>query len=121
MDITLLSAQDLARLFAARELSPVEVAVATFERIEAMQALDTPLRLFTWTGRDAALQAAHRAERAWRERRDNHPLCGVPFSVKDCLAVRAAPRTHGSALFGGQLCAHDDPAVARLRAAGAVF
>ncbi|KZK25963.1 MULTISPECIES: amidase [Delftia] len=121
MDITLLSAQDLARRFAARELSPVEVAVATFERIEAMQALDTPLRLFTWTGRDAALQAAHRAERAWRERRDNHPLCGVPFSVKDCLAVRAAPRTHGSALFGGQLCAHDDPAVARLRAAGAVF
>lgn len=117
-DITHLSAQALARLYATRALSPVEVVAASLQRIEATQPT---LRLFTFTDPDAALADARAAERAWREGGPHHPLLGVPFSVKDCLAVRGAPRTHGSSLFAGQRLAHDDPAVQRLRAAGAIF
>ena len=116
-DITFLPARELLRRYAARTLSPVEVAQACLQRMDATRG---GLRLFTWSDAQATLAEARQAERAWREGRAG-ALCGVPFSVKDCLAVRGAPRTHGSALFADVRLAHDDPAVARLRAAGAVF
>lgn len=116
-DLCFLPARELLRRYAARALSPVEVARASLRRIAATQ---DALRLFTWTDAEATLEQARQAERAWREGRAG-ALCGVPFSVKDCLAVRGAPRTHGSSLFARERLAHDDPAVARLRAAGAVF
>lgn len=117
-DVTLLSAHSLTALYARGELSPVEVVVRTFERIEA---LNDTLRMFTWTAREGALAAAREAEAAYRRGADVAPLAGVPFSVKDTLAVEGAPQTFGSALFEGHVAEADNPVVARLRAAGAVF
>lgn len=117
-DVTLLSAQTLTALYVRRELSPVEVVKRTLERIEA---LNDRLRMFTWTAPQAALAAAREAEAAYRRGTDVAQLAGVPFSVKDTIAVQGAPLTFGSALFAGQVAPADSPAVARLRSAGAVF
>jgi amidase len=49
------------------------------------------------------------------------PLSGVRFTVKDALAVAGVPSQAGSRAFAGYTPAEDAPAVARLRAAGAVL
>ncbi len=48
------------------------------------------------------------------------PLAGVPFTVKESLAVEGTATTHGIARFRALLAAADAPPVARLREAGAI-
>ena len=49
------------------------------------------------------------------------PLAGVRFTVKDVIAVNGVLSQAGSRAFAGHIPAQDAPAVARLRAAGAVL
>lgn len=55
------------------------------------------------------------------EQRRDKPLAGVPFTVKDVIATRDLPTTCGSRVMAGFRPAEDAPAVARLRAAGAIL
>ena len=48
------------------------------------------------------------------------PLAGVPVAIKDNVDVAGEPTRHGSRACSGELATHDHPAVARLRAAGAI-
>ncbi|MCK1797135.1 amidase [Streptomyces sp. XM4193] len=48
------------------------------------------------------------------------PLAGVCFTVKESIAVRGVPTTHGATRFKDLVAAEDAPPVARLRAAGAI-
>ncbi len=48
------------------------------------------------------------------------PLCGIPFLVKDLIDVAGLPATSGSAVLAGRIADTDAPAVALLRAQGAV-
>ncbi len=48
-------------------------------------------------------------------------LHGLPVAVKDLANLRGLPTSLGSPVFAGQVAAADDPHVARLRAAGAIF
>ncbi|MGW4411517.1 amidase [Nonomuraea sp. NPDC004702] len=61
--------------------------------------------------------------RAVGDRRDlaDLPLAGVPVAVKDNLEVAGEPTRGGSAATSGAPAREDHPAVARLRAAGAVI
>ncbi len=49
------------------------------------------------------------------------PLAGMPVTVKDHIHVAGWPATEGSALLADRRAERDDPAVARLRAAGAIL
>ncbi len=49
------------------------------------------------------------------------PLAGDTVAVKDNLPVAGMPWTDGSAAWRDRVAEHDDPAVARLRAAGAAI
>ncbi|RSS08083.1 amidase [Streptomyces sp. WAC08401] len=72
---------------------------------------------------DEAIRAAARADELIRDRGREAwwdlPLLGVTVSVKDLLQTRDLPTTRGSLLPNGRP-AQDAPAVARLRAAGAI-
>jgi aspartyl-tRNA(Asn)/glutamyl-tRNA(Gln) amidotransferase subunit A len=118
-EIAFSSALDLAGLYRARALSPVEAAEALFARLDALQPA---LNAFCVIDRDGALAAARESERRWIEGRPLGPLDGVPATIKDLVPMRGFPTLRGSRLIDPmQDWAEDGPAVARLREAGAVI
>src|SRR5712691_4629005 len=118
-EIAFTSALDLAGLYRAKALSPVEAAEALFARLGALQPR---LNAFCVVDRDGALAAARDSERRWIEGRPLSPLDGVPATIKDLVPMRGFPTLRGSRLVDpAQDWAEDGPAVARLREAGAVI
>ncbi|MFI1968732.1 amidase [Streptomyces cinnamoneus] len=111
----------LRRLYAARQLSPVEF---TEDTLALIADLDPALGAFVTVAADRALAEAARAEErvlrlgeaAWEGR----PLLGVPLSVKDLTATEGIRTTRGSLALRDAVPGQDAPAVARLRRAGAV-
>src|SRR5918911_3505773 len=68
----------------------------------------------------AARRAAERAEAQLAAGQAVGPLHGVPFTVKENVDVAGTATTHGVAAFAGNVAPADAPAVAHLRAAGAI-
>jgi aspartyl-tRNA(Asn)/glutamyl-tRNA(Gln) amidotransferase subunit A len=67
-----------------------------------------------------ARAAAAAIDKAITRGEDTGPLMGIPLGVKDVIAVAGQPTQCGSAIPGA-VATEDAPAVARLRAAGAVI
>ncbi len=112
-----LSARRIAEHVAAGELSAVTLFDALMERIAAENPrLNAFVCLDPEAGRAEAAAADARAARG-----EALPLLGVPFTVKDNIWVGGRPATQGSRLFADFVAPQDAVAVARLRAAGAVF
>ncbi|MEV1008183.1 amidase [Streptomyces sp. NPDC049881] len=119
-DLTALGATRLAAGYAARDFSPVEVALAVLDRAEAAQAA---VNAFVSVDRAGALAAARASELRWERGEPLGPLDGVPVTVKDILLQRGGPTRRGSAAVPASEgpWEEDAPAVARLRESGAVF
>ncbi len=113
-----LAATDLVQAYAARELSPLEVADAVLNRIAATNAR---FNGFRFVDGDGVCAAARAAERRYRAGTPLGPLDGVPVSIKDIVRVRDWVVRYGSRTTPETPCADDAPAVAKLRAAGAVL
>src|SRR5947207_8017582 len=116
-DLSQLSATELASLIRTREISPVEVAKALLSRIDrlnpSLNALVTPSPSF--------LEEAKKAETAVIRNEALGPLHGVPFTVKDTIDTAGLRTTSGSAMRVDNVPTEDAPAVARLKAAGAIL
>lgn len=109
-------AADLRAAVAAREVSPVELVEHSLAQIERSND-----RLNAFLAVDAgAVAAARRAERDVVRGADLGPLHGVPVGVKDVEATAGLVTTSGSRRYVDHRPAADSPAVARLRAAGAI-
>lgn len=113
-----LTATELARRIAARELSPVEVVDAVLARAEK---LDPILNLFAMPMFDEARDAARAAERDMTKGAPLGPLHGVPITVKDNVAIAGLRLANGSACFMDVVPAQDAAVVARIKAAGAII
>lgn len=91
--------------------------------LTAIREIDTGLGAFVSIAGDKALREAEMADdrirelgpSAWRDQ----PLLGIPISVKDLIQTQDLPTTRGS-LLENRRARVDAPAVARLRAAGAI-
>jgi amidase len=114
-DPTQLSATDLARRIARRELSCVAVMTEFLDRIDAINP--TVNAIVSRVERLALLAQAAEYDRG----KPRGPLHGLPMAVKDVEAVAGLPMTMGSPLFRDQVPAADSIMVSRLRAAGAIF
>jgi Asp-tRNA(Asn)/Glu-tRNA(Gln) amidotransferase A subunit family amidase len=111
-------AAELATAIARRKISPVEVLEAVLDRIDRLKDLNA----YCLVDADGARRAARAAERAAMRRRARlGPLHGVPFSVKDLVNTRGVRTTFGTPLYRDNVPAEDAPAVARLKAAGAIM
>jgi fatty acid amide hydrolase 2 len=97
-----------------REVSPVEVVEAHIARIEQV---NPRLNAVVWSCFDRARDEAKRAE---KRTRDLGPLHGVPFTVKEMIALESCPNAAGSWHRRHARATRDATAVARLRAAGAI-
>ena len=117
-EIAWLSALELRALYCSRELSPVDVAEATLERIEA---LDPGLSAFVTQTPERALAEARRSERSYVAGHAERPLEGIPISLKDLVPTRGVRTTRGSLLYEDWVPDFDAPVAERVRDAGAVL
>ena len=91
-DIFYADAATLARRIRDRSLSPVEVAQAHLDRIEAVNPKLNALIAFP----DGVMERAREAEAAAMRGEFWGPLHGVPFTVKDCVDTAGVVTTRGS-------------------------
>jgi amidase len=111
------SARELAGLIANREVTATEVLEAHLDRVaEVNGALNAVVRILEAEARTGAAEA----DRAVAAGEPLGPLHGVPISVKDNIDVVGDVSTQGIPLLAETPATADAPAVARMRAAGAI-
>jgi len=104
----------ITKLIRQREVSPVEVAQAHLEQISRLNpGLNAIVTL--------APDVLERAKAAEQAKGPSGPLHGVPITIKDTIETAGIRSTSGSVLRREYLPENDAPAVARLKAAGAII
>lgn len=116
-DIIYADAATLARRIRDRSLSPVEVAQAHLDRIEAVNPSLNALIAFP----EGVMERAREAEAAASRGEFWGALHGVPFTVKDCVDTEGVITTRGSRLFADHVPDADATVVSRLKNAGGIF
>ncbi len=116
-DIAYMPATEMRARIRTRALSPVELAHALLERIDA---LNPALNAYTLVTRDMALASAKAAEVAVMRGDELGALHGVPVSIKDLFDVRGLPTTKGSLIYRDRIAEGYEFSVKRLLDAGAV-
>jgi aspartyl-tRNA(Asn)/glutamyl-tRNA(Gln) amidotransferase subunit A len=118
VDISALSAAELAARFADRSLSPVEALRAVLAVVEIWEP---KLRTTYAFDPEGAYAAARASEARWREGRPLSSVDGAPVTVKENIASKGVPVPLGTVATILLPAAEDAPPVARLREAGAVI
>lgn len=113
-----LSATQAAAALAAGSLSARELTLAYLERIEAHNG---QLNAWLHVDADGALAQAAASDERRAHGRAYHPLDGIPFGIKDNIAVAGMPLTAGLAVRRGRMAVEDAHCVSKLRRAGAVL
>jgi amidase len=111
-----LTAQRVAADIAAGRTSSRDVLEAFLGR-----CAESMLNAVVTIDADAARAEADARDRVVADGQPLGPLHGVPMTVKDAWAVRGMRSTSGTADLADDVPDYDAPAVARLRAAGAVI
>lgn len=106
----------IAKMIRQREVSPVEVAEAHLERIARV---NPALNAIVTIAPDV-IERARTAEAALLRGDDVGSLHGVPVTVKDTIETAGLRTTSGSKVRDNYVPSIDAPAVARLKAAGAI-
>lgn len=117
LEVTNLTAKELASLVNRGELCPLAVADAFMARLEFINPRINAL--VYWDKEDIQRQAIGVRERLGQG--DALPFAGVPVAVKDNLWVKGWPATQGSRLFENFIAPDDTAAVRKLREAGAII
>ena len=107
----------IAELIRSGAVSPVEVAEAHLDQIGK---LNPHLNAIVTLAPDL-LEKAKEAESALQRGGHVGPLHGVPVTIKDTIETAGLLSTSGSKLRADYIPAKDAPAVARLKAAGAII
>lgn len=113
-----LPAYRLRELIRSKEVSPVELAHLTLERIER---LNPELNAFLAVSAKEAIDSARAAESRAMSGETLGPLDGIPIPIKDIEEVAGVRHTSGSLVFKDRVATGDSLAVERIRAAGAVI
>ncbi len=112
-----LSAGELAGAIRDRKVSSREVVEAHLARIAAV---NPAVNAITVVLADEARRAAEAADAARAAGQPLGPLHGVPFTIKENVDLAGSPTTQGIVAFADAVPAVDAPAVAQLKAAGAI-
>ena len=118
MKIEQLSAVELGRKIASRELSSREV---TEHFLSRMTAGDKAVNAFTYTAGERALADAEQADQQIAAGRLAGPLAGVPVAIKDVLCTVGSPTTCGSRMLQNFKAPYVATAVKKLLDGGLVM
>ena len=117
-DLCFTPAYALADRIRAKDLAPVELMEACFERMD-----ETDETLNCWTGmrpREELLAEARDLGDRIAKGEDPGPLAGLPFGVKELEDLKGFASTHASVPFRDDFPKWDSTEVARLKKAGAI-
>ncbi|MEO5741907.1 MAG: amidase [Vicinamibacterales bacterium] len=117
MSLADLSATELRRRIAAREVTAVESVEACLERVRQ----HNPTLNAIVTLNPNALDDAAQLDRRIKKGDDPGPLCGLTVGIKDVTPVAGLRTTFGSPIYADYVPAEDALVVSRLRQAGAVI
>lgn len=99
------------------ETSSREAVQAHLDRIDTVNVgVNAVVRRYD----EAALAAADKADAALGAGETTGPLHGLPITLKENVDMEGQPTTQGMPALLDRIAAADEPAVARLRAAGAI-
>ena len=118
MDLTFLSAHEMAAQIRQKRLSPVELVEAHLAKIAR---LNPKLNAFVQLDPERVRREAQEAESMVARRENLGPLHGVPISIKSSIDVAGMKIESGTRLRAGTIPAKDAPLVERLRNAGAII
>jgi aspartyl-tRNA(Asn)/glutamyl-tRNA(Gln) amidotransferase subunit A len=113
-----LTGSEIGAAYAARRLSPVELVRALLREIEAH---NPDCGAFIHVDAEGALETARRAETDIFAGRSLGPLHGIPLGAKDNIDIAGVPTTCHSKILLDNIAPNDAPAIANLRAAGAIM
>ncbi|CAG8290532.1 unnamed protein product [Penicillium salamii] len=119
IQITELTATELAKHIASRQLRAVEVLDAFAARAAISHQLVNCLT--SWFLEEGMRQAQRLDKILDAGGKPLGPLHGVPVALKDSYSMKGHPTTRGYVVNKDDVQHHDDTIVATLRAAGAVF
>jgi amidase len=112
-----MSARELVRRVASREISPLEVLDAY---LAAIEALNPKINAIVTLATEQARDAAQGAENAVMKGEALGALHGLPIGVKDITPTAGIRTTYASPLYKDYVPTEDAEAVRRLKAAGAI-
>jgi aspartyl-tRNA(Asn)/glutamyl-tRNA(Gln) amidotransferase subunit A len=117
-ELAFLSIEQASQLLRRKEISPVELADASLERIER---LNPAVNAFLTILAEPARKQARAAEREIRRGRWRGPLHGIPITLKDNFWTRGIRTTAGSKILGDFVPDQDSYVAASLTRAGAIL
>jgi aspartyl-tRNA(Asn)/glutamyl-tRNA(Gln) amidotransferase subunit A len=118
LDIGRMSAVEMRQSVVKKEISPVEI---TKHALAAAGSTQNTLNAFTLLMPETALAAAKAAEYSVMKGETLGPLHGIPFSVKDLIAVKDVIYASGSKTMAKNVAAVNAPSVERAKAAGGIL
>ncbi len=115
------SATELTRVLRAKEISARELLDHYLDRIVRLDRLDrNGINAVVTLDLDRARAAADAADELCARGETLGPLHGLPMTVKDAIATAGIRTTGGALELQDHVPTEDAPAVARLKAAGAI-
>ncbi|MBK0326087.1 hypothetical protein I5535_02150 [Rhodobacteraceae bacterium F11138] len=114
-----LTVRELTRGYAEDRFTPQDLIE---DVLQAAARVDAQVNAFCHIDTEGARSQAAVSTRRWREGKPLGPLDGVPVSIKDLILTQGMPTLLGSVTTdASQKWEVDAPAVARLRAGGAIL
>jgi aspartyl-tRNA(Asn)/glutamyl-tRNA(Gln) amidotransferase subunit A len=117
-DIFFASISELGAKLRAKEFSCVELTRAFCDRFERLGPRYGALALSL---REQAIRQARDVDSELGRGRTRGPLQGIPYAVKDLIAVKDHPTTWGARPFAGQVFREDARVIEKLNSARAVL
>lgn len=113
------SATTLRKKMQERQLSPVDLVDAVFQRIEKRNPL---IKAYLQTNEEEAKTKAKEAEKAISKGENWGPLHGIPIAIKDSFQMRKGQSyTLGCSVLKGFIAQKSAPVIERLENAGAII
>jgi len=117
-DPTELGAAAAAAALQQGQFSAVELTGAYLRRIDRSNGA---INAYLHVDVEGALEQARASDERRAQGRAHHPLDGIPFGIKDNIAVAGMPLTVGMQVRRGRIADEDAYCVTKLRRAGAVI
>ncbi|MBV8843661.1 MAG: amidase, partial [Bryobacterales bacterium] len=117
-DIFFATISELGAKLRAKEFSAVELTRSYCDRLERLGPRFNALALSL---REQALRQARTVDDDLKRDRTRGPLQGIPYAVKDLIAVKGKPTTWGAKPFAGQTFDEDAKVVQNLDKTGAIL